>query len=76
MFYTTFAGYYTSDYTGKSKERMTHNYELELCTTSNSQSMLDDQIYNRIAGSMLVVKPKQKRQSIGAHAKDFRKTGR
>ena len=65
MYYISFSGYYASVHTGKSKERITSRYEVELCTTDNAQGIFDDQVYNCINGSVLFSRPGQRRQTVG-----------
>lgn len=64
MFNDLHSGYYISDYAEEGVERVTNHYELELCTTDNSQSLFDEHLYNRINGSIFLAKPGQKRKNI------------
>lgn len=65
MFSSITSRYYVSDYEKISAERVTDVYELELCTTDNSQSLFDGHLYSRINGSIFFAKPGQKRQTRG-----------
>lgn len=65
MFYITFSGYYLSRHREKIPERKSHNYEIELCTTPNFQSVVDGELYNRAVGNIFFTKPGATRQTIG-----------
>lgn len=58
------SGYYISDYMKEGELRTIDRYELELCTTGNSQSLFDEHLYNRINGSIFLARPGQKRKNI------------
>lgn len=65
MFKITAGGYYVSHFVGRSKERLTAHYELELSTFSDAQSAFDDRLYKRIEGSVFLARPNQRRHTIG-----------
>ena len=65
MFFITFSGYYLSRHREKIPQRKSHNYEIELCTTPNFQSVVDGELYNRAVGNIFFTKPGATRQTIG-----------
>lgn len=65
MLQVTSGGYYVSNNIIRSPERLTHSYELELCTFSDALSIFDEQKYKRIEGSIFLARPGQRRYTIG-----------
>lgn len=71
MFTVSISGYFISDYEKESKLRIARSYEIELCATSNAVSIIDDQAYNHITGSIIVFKPGQRRTIINNFESHF-----